>query len=392
MPETFAKLKQSPSKETGMKFDRFFNPGSALALPVLAAVLCLNFSARAQDQSPAVQKRPDEAPPSAAGSHRMTIHVTVTDKLGHHVSGLNAADFTLLDNKEPQKLLDFRAVDEKGAGDPPGRIVIVLDTINIGFNDIAWQRQQLAEFLKQDSANLGYPTSLAVFADGGVKLAQGWTRDGNALLAALDKTQSELRIIGRSAGFYGDAEKLQLSLGQLSQLSAYEADQPGRKLLLVIGQGWPMLPGAGSMEDMKQREWVFNAIVQLTNGLRESGITLYCLDPFQLGRRSNPFYYQGYLKGIPSAKNAEYPDLALQVLAEHSGGEVEINGRDVVGDLNLAVRDAVGGYDLTFDAAQGDRPNEYHAIQVQVNSPNVKVRTVSGYYARPEVEGGKKAK
>jgi hypothetical protein len=98
------------------------------------------------------------------------------------------------------------------------------------------------------------------------------------------------------------------------------------------------------------------------------------------------------VKGIPAAKNAEYPDLALQVLAEHTGGEVLINGRDIVGDLNIAIRDASAGYDLTFEAAPGDRPNEYHALQVQVNKPNVKVRTVSGYYARPEQEAGKKAK
>jgi VWFA-related protein len=182
-----------------------------------------------------------------------------------------------------------------------------------------------------------------------------------------------------------------MSLSQLGQLMGYEAQQPGRKLMLVIGQGWPLLPMAGFEEDMNQRDWVFNTLVQVTDELRDGGVTLYCLDPFQLGR-TNPYYYQGYLKPVPSAKNAEYPDLALQVLAEHSGGEVVINGHDITNDLSLAVRDADAGYDLTFDGAPGDRPNEYHALQVQVDKPDVKVRTLAGYYARPEAEGGKKKK
>ncbi len=156
----------------------------------------------------------------------------------------------------------------------------------------------------------------------------------------------------------------------------------------MISGGWPMLPRAGEQEDEKQGNWVFNSIVQLTNGLRESQITLFCLDPFDLGR-SNPFYYQGYLKGVALAKQAQYPNLALQVLAEHSGGEVLIKGKDITGDLKLAVRDANAGYDLTFAAAPGDRPNEYHALQVQVDKPDVKTRTVSGYYARPQPVGVK---
>jgi VWFA-related protein len=172
-----------------------------------------------------------------------------------------------------------------------------------------------------------------------------------------------------------------MSISQLGKLAAYEAPQPGRKLLLVISPGWPMLPSAGYQSDMKQRNAVFNSVVQFTNGLREGNIQLYCLDPFDLGR-TNPFLYQGYLKGIAEIKDATYPNLSLQVLAEHSGGQVIVNGRDITGELNMAVRDASASYELTFEAAHGDRPNEYHALQVQVDKPNVKIRTSSGYYAR----------
>ena len=188
---------------------------------------------------------------------------------------------------------------------------------------------------------------IAVITDTGLKVQQGSSRDGNAMFANLNGTESELRIIGRSQGFYGAADGFERSLGQLSQLAAIEAKQPGRKLVLFISPGWPMLSWAGLDADLKERAWIFNSIVQLTNGLREARVTLYALDPFNLGR-SNPFFYQNYLKGITKVSQAEYPDLSLQVLSEHTGGLVIVNGFDIKGEIDTALRDATGYYTLSF--------------------------------------------
>jgi VWFA-related protein len=126
---------------------------------------------------------------------------------------------------------------------------------------------------------------------------------------------------------------------------------------------------------------VFSSVEHFTNSLREANIMLYCIDPFDLGR-TNPFQYEGYLKGVSTAKDATYPALGLQVLAAHTGGQVLINGRDIAGSLKTAIRDASGGYDLTFAPIPGDRVNEYHALEVRLDKPNLKARTTSGYYAR----------
>lgn len=321
---------------------------------------------------------------SAAKDRTITINVEVTDKSGQHIRGLQASDFTLFDNKQPQKLLGFRPLDSKAT--PPDRVhvVIVVDTINTDFNVVARQREELAAFLKQDGGELANPTSIAVLADRGLRLEQGSTRDGNVLLAALKKEGSALRIVGRDTGYYGAAERLEMSLNQLGQLAAVEAAQPGRKMILLISPGWPLLPYAGDQSDLKQRTWVFNTLIGLTNGLREGNITLYTLDPFDLGR-TNPFYYQSYLKGVAFAKDATYPNLALQVLAEHSGGEVLTTGRDITGELNAAVRDASASYELSFEAAAGSRVDEYHALQVRVDKPDAVVRTSAGYYANTQV-------
>ena len=333
--------------------------------------------------APAQTNPPADA--ATPGKH-ISINVVVAQKKGQPIHGLREGDFTVLDNKQPQKLLAFREVDADALRQDPVHVVIVIDMINTGISVVAREREQLGEFLKQNSGELSNPTAIATFAESGAKVGQSFSRDGKALSAMFEKQQSELRIEGRDTGFYGAADRLRLSLSQLDQLVSFEAKVPGRKLILVVGPGWPMLPWAGVEEDMKQRTQVFNSIVELTNRIQESNIALYCIYPFELGRNT-PFYYQNYLKGISAPKDAEYADLALQVLAEHSGGQVLINGPIILDSLNKAVQDASASYELTFEAAPGDRLNEYHAIEVRVDRPNTIVRTIKGYYARTQVLG-----
>lgn len=49
------------------------------------------------------------ATPAVSGG-RIRLDVVVTDKAGKPVTGLQAQDFTLLDNKNPQKIVYFKAL------------------------------------------------------------------------------------------------------------------------------------------------------------------------------------------------------------------------------------------------------------------------------------------
>jgi VWFA-related protein len=325
--------------------------------------------------------QPSDAAPIQG--HRITIDVVAEDKLSHPTRGLQASDFTVLDNNQSQNLVGFRAMDGNGTTPDPVHILIVVDMINCDFTTVAREREQLGEYLNQDSGRLGHPTGLAVLTESGLKMMTGSTLDGKALMTNFQKVQTEIRSVGRAAGFYGAAERLEMSLAQLSQLAAYEGTQPGRKMVLVISPGWPLLSWAGTEEDTKQRAWVFNSIVHLSNGLREAHVALYCLDPFELGR-TNPFYYQNYLKPVANIGHAEYPDLALQVLAEHSGGRGLTTGRDILGEIDTALHDAGSYYELTFEAPTADHPNEYHGLRVKTDKPDLKILTTAGYYAETQ--------
>ncbi len=310
----------------------------------------------------------------------VTIHVQLSDHQDRAIEGLQESDFALLDNNQPQKLLGFQVVDAAVLKSDPVQVVIAVDMINADAVTVAREREEVGAYLKTNGGELPNPTSIAVIQDSGVKVLPVSTQRGDLLLASFNQTQSELREIGRGGGLYGATENVQKSVLELGQLIQYEGKKPGRKLVLVVSPGWPLLSLAGDRADMKQRAWVFSNVVQFTNLLRDSNVALYCIDPFEPGG-ADLFEYKGYLKGISAIKDATYPDLGLQVLATHTGGQVFISGRDILGSLKIAIRDASGGYDLTFAPAPGDRENEYHALEVRVDKPNVKVRTTSGYYA-----------
>jgi VWFA-related protein len=327
------------------------------------------------------QSVPAPAAPLAPGEKTLSIDVLATDRAGMNLTGLGAGDFTLLDNGAPAKVLGFEAHEARGAAADQVHVVIVFDTINTTVITVAREREQLTEFLKQDAGKLAHPMSIGFLSDAGVKLQPGSTTDGNAVLATLDKSESELRTIGNSAGFWGATERLTKSLQQLSQIADFEATQPGRKMLLFISPGWPMLTNAGITEDEKQRQQVFKMIAQLTDELAAAHVTLYTLDPFSLGR-TNPFYYQAYLKPVKKINQAEFPYLSLQVLSEHSGGTVQVTGNDIKDEINAALRDAASWYTLTFAMAPPGEQTEFHALQVKVDKPDAKVRTSAGYYTK----------
>ncbi|MGA8041571.1 MAG: VWA domain-containing protein [Terracidiphilus sp.] len=357
------------------------------AHPTLTCALALSACLALSSGTPSAAAENPSAPPSAAtaAGHAMTLNVEVTDKLGHHIRGLQASDFTLLDNNQPEHLTAFQPIDAVRAAASQVRVVVVLDMLNADWDTVSREREQLMEFLTQDNGHLAHPTSVAMLSADGLKIERLTTKDGNALQTDLNGTNSILRTFGRTAGYYGDVERMEISLGQISQLAAVEAAQPGRKLFFVISPGWPLLDWIGIQEDMPERRWTFQSVEQVADGLREGNITLYTLQPYELGREGHvdPFYYQIYLKPARDAGQAIYPDLSLQVLSEQSGGRVLVTGHGITDELNEVERDANSYYVLSYPQPAASHPDDFHAIQVKLDKADLQVRTTAGYYLQP---------
>jgi VWFA-related protein len=355
---------------------------------LIALFCCFSLPGFAQkDVSPGQVTPPAEGTTGLApgADRRITLDVVVTDKSGHPVPGLQQQDFTVLDDKQPQTILSFRAVDATSkAADFPRQAILLADAVNASFQSLGSARQQVEKFLRQDGGHLPIPMSLLFLTDSSTQVQPVATSDGNALAESLNSTQSSLRTIGRSQGFYGGADRVQISLRTLEGLASYEATQPGRKLLIWLSPGWPLLSGANVELSKKDQESIFNLVVELSGALREARITLYSVDPLGVADAGGPetFYYQSFLKGVPSANRVQNGNLGLQVLAAQSGGRVLNSSNDIANSIAGCVLDATAFYTLTFDSPPADHPNEYHSLQVKIDKSGLTARTRTGYYAQ----------
>lgn len=319
----------------------------------------------------------------AASPGKTLLNVVVTPKSGPPVSGLQQQDFTVLDNTAPQNLTSFAAVDGRQA---PIEVVIVIDAVNIGYQNVARQRQEIEKFLRMDGGRLAYPTTIGVSTDKGVEIQPEFSKDGNAISASLEQSTIGLRDIRRSAGFYGADERLDISLRGLQQLAAQQSAKPGRKLILWVSPGWPLLsgPGVESQLDEKQEQQIFSDLVNFSTLLRQGQITLYSIDPIGAAESvGRTFYWESFSKPVTKLSQALPGDLALQVLAFQSGGLVLNSNNDIVSQLQKCVTDAAAYYQVSYDQPRGDQPREYHRIEVRIGKKGLTARTSQGYYAQP---------
>jgi VWFA-related protein len=86
---------------------------------------------------------------------------------------------------------------------------------------------------------------------------------------------------------------------------------------------------------------------------------------------------------VAAAKQADYGDLFLQVLATQTGGQVLFGSSDLASLIDRCAADASAYYVLSFDPPTASQANEYHAIEVHISQPGLKVRLRTGYYEQP---------
>jgi VWFA-related protein len=304
-------------------------------------------------------------------------------KSGSPVADLQQQDFTVLDNKEAQPITSFRAVR---GNDADLKVIVLLDDVNTGYERLAFERSEADKFLRADKGHLAHPTTLAILTDSGLKLEDGFSTDGDVLSNSLDRYEIPLHTILRSGGIYAAAERLDISLRALLQLATQEAGVPGRKLILWVSPGWPLLsgPGVELQMDMAQRQQIYSNVVAISTLMRKARITLYSIDP--LGTADFPghaLYWEAFEKGIHKLSDADWGDLALQVIATQSGGQVFVAGNDITGELRRCLADSQAYYEISFAPPLEQKPGSYQSLEVQVDKPGLVARTRQGYYLQP---------
>jgi len=334
-------------------------------------------------QNGAVLSQPADGDQSTAGSgdSRIRIDVRVTERSGKLVTGLGPADFTVLDNGQPAKILSFRAYSTSDQPpDPPVQVLVIFDTVNTDFNTVSYTRLQVTNFLRQNGGHLTEPVTIAWLTNDGIESQSEPSLDGNALAAQIEAAKGRLRTETRAAGFWGDMDRFQFSLQKLGEIVSGLDSTPGRKLLIWAGPGWPAPVGPEITISAQDSAKLFSEIVRLSAILREGRVTVYSISGGTPG--PGTFLYESYLKGVKKASQTQMQDLSLKVLAVQSGGLALAPSNDVAGLLDTCVKDADAFYSLSFDPSSTDSPGQYHKIEVRIDKPGLAARTRTGYYGQ----------
>ena len=366
-------------------------------------------------EGPVLVLRP---PPKPAGTEgRIRLDVVVTGKQGGPVSGLLLNDFAVLDDKTAQSILSFRAVDGTvQTADTQVQVILLLDLVNSSFEQASYAQQQIAKFLRQNGGRLRYPTSIAVFSGEGLRIQPRPSTDGNSMAEELIRTTAASRTIGPGSSGSGEIGRFQSSVRTLALIAENEGKQPGRKILIWTGPGWPMLAGPQYSPSPQDRKRYFDAIVDISTRLREARTALYGISSTSLAQggasvgmptadaltissaetapqptRSglgisgalDPSSYKEFVRAVKSPQHADAGNLALQVFAVQSGGRVLEPSNDLASQIANCLEDLSAFYTISFNPAQAKNADEYHDLKVQITRPGLTARANTGFYNQP---------
>jgi hypothetical protein len=327
--------------------------------------------------NPELRKRKELPSEAVSAEGLIRLDATVTDQAGKAVAGLQRVDFSLLDNGQPQRIIAFRASKSLSASaDDSLSVILLLDTLDLPSNLAAFERQQAAQFLRQNSGKLAQPVTIYSLEDSGFFLTSKPSTDGEALASDVDSDNkvdaySLAPRVNLPFKAVADTSLVRFAalagLRALGTIAAAEAARPGRKLLFWIGPGLSnrgtgafapdgtgllgdSIPGAplgyftsGTKGEEVKRD-LFQKTLWFSTLMRQARVTLDCLsigEDNPVPRAWNPF-----LAVVPSAQQASWMNLFKNVLAVQSGGQVPPSSKDLVVLMNDCIENARISYTL----------------------------------------------
>ena len=339
---------------------------------------------------PVLRLRPAPKPAAAKSREgRIELDVVVTGADGQPVAGLEPQDFKILDDGQPRKILSFRSFDGIAVKPaPPVEVFLLIDTLNLPFQQVAFVRQEIERFLKENGGHLAQPISIVLLTDAGIRVQPRSSVDGNALLGIVSQIKGSISSINPVMGASGDLMRFQESVHELTGIAENEAKRPGRKLLVWVGPGWPILQGPDFTFSEKNQRGYFDAIVELSTKLREARMAVYSVAPASSALNSGTFrfVYRDFLKGVRTPRQTDTGNLALKVLVTQSGGRILDPSNDLAAQIDRCIAEASAFYMLSFDPLPAKNANEYHDLRVEIGTPGLAVRTRTGYYNQPHAE------
>ncbi len=353
--------------------------GVVAAVLVLAAVVV-----PAQTQQPTPRFR--------TGVEAVVLDVSVIDRDRRPVRGLVAADFTVLEDGQPQTIQTFSAIDfpdvvdtttaawTRNVGPDVRRnddfadrrsVTIVLDdavAMRDG-DDVLWTRRMAKDVVRQmgprDLVSVVYPLDKSH--------GQDFTTDHALLDAAIDRFNN-----GDSRNVFVTWHALLSTLrGVVENLSGLPQHL---KILVLVSAGIPLVPpptASGERNPLAPPdmvtpgEYLRDAIAELQDlfqAARRANVTVYPIDPAGL-----------VTPGKKTIRTAVAGRDFLISVGNTTGGFAVVDTNDTPAAVARIYHENSSYYVLGYTSSNLRREGKTRKIDVRVNRPGLTVRTRSGY-------------
>jgi len=169
---------------------------------------------------------------------------------------------------------DTNAADDNPAGKAP-LTILVLDLLNSRFEDFAYIRYSVRKYLTAQPARLISPAELMVLGNQSLEMVQGYTRNKEDLLYALDHVPAALPYKMMNGAFY--PERFGQSIDALQQIALQNEGVRGRKNIVWVGHGGPSIYTEALVDPIVDE---LNQYVRdTTNMLVDARISLFVIYP-----------------------------------------------------------------------------------------------------------------
>lgn len=387
----------------------------------------------------------------------VNVEVYVTDAKGEPVSGLGRDDFEVLEDGRPVEVVNFYPVSAGRAVAPEAPAPDALPELAIARPPVPepWplepappESQRLHLIVYVDNYNIHPLNRNRVFARLRLFLADTLEPGDQVMVASYDRSlhvrqpfTGSAAVVNRTlieleklsgnavereserddavrqiyeatslhealfhaknfseAGFF----EVNNALDALDEMLASLAGLPGRKMLLHLSDGLPMVPGQDLYQAVQQRYSDLSAMgeafsrdlsrrfMEVIARANSNRVSFYTVDASGLnihsgiGAENRAVGSKHVVSTAVSGTRNRNLQSTLLLMAERTGGQAIINTNDVTDGLARFARDFDNYYSLGY-RAPGIHPGRYHSIEVRLRNgrKGLELRHREGYRDKP---------
>ena len=319
----------------------------------------------------------------------VVLDVVVSNQKGEPVTHLTKDDFTVFEDKVPQSIRSFDETTATPAAserpihstaeldklEPDAPVsIIVLDEVTTKFEDEAFARYSLKQYLRSQGDTLAQPTMLMAANLDRTLVLRDYTTSRKDLLEALDCHFAGYNWKAENGSW--TPEQFRAAFSTLMGAAEATMGHHGHKNMIWVGRGFPSFNWENLEDDQVQA--LQNLIANCTNLLRDARVTLYTVDPAGLSAAGPAIDQNGMELDSPFGGQADFDTIAVA-----TGGQAFHGRNDVDHLIATSERDGESFYTLSYrPASEIVDPQAFRNIRIVMRDPSLHASTRQGYFAR----------